>query len=218
METRKPNEYCNTPECFLQRAHRRLTSEEPHELLYAALELRLGIEARLDEHKQGMENISKKLSKGWELAFVSRQIRKVFSQTDMAYSFELELDDGLPPIGFLYTPVSSRLVKIGARLGELLHFRKIPHHPGELWWNASRQLIVEGLQHLAIASVGELLAPPLVSPKTRIRRFTLRTTIKRAKEIVPRLQSRTKIKKVNIENLTVDQLLMLPGSKKFANI
>ena len=57
--------YHTNPSSYAKRATQLLASNEPADLLYAVLEIRMGVEARLHSYIQASEEVTAALKKGW---------------------------------------------------------------------------------------------------------------------------------------------------------
>ena len=123
-----PQEHCMTEsygvsaQAYLARAEARLASSRCEELFYAALELRAGIESRMQEYLQEQRHISKKKKKGWQIAKLGRNIEHAFRLGDKVAEITITESESKAPIAVLYyTPVKSTLKKKAERLGYYLH-------------------------------------------------------------------------------------------------
>jgi hypothetical protein len=143
------------------------TADDVQQLFVAALELRLGIEARLFEYIRSAlpsEIRDEKLatistsSATWLLAFLTGLNESARTETTVVMTSEQTGH----ATAFRYTPVTQSLAKIHGRLGEILHwnyFAKNPHWflPHRLH---ARDLIAQGLEELGAATSGTLLSHP----------------------------------------------------------
>jgi len=130
--------------------------------LYAALELRFGIEARLQELLEAQRHISEKKKKGWQIAKLSKNLKKAFRGGDRVTEIEItDPQSGESLAKFFYTPVSPKLEKMGQKLGDLLHAMKKVRNDDDPWWEKTRRYLEQIADELARATAGTLLGPPL---------------------------------------------------------
>jgi hypothetical protein len=135
--------------------------------LYAALELRLGIEARLHEYLDAADEVATLKKRGWQVSQLAKNIDHVFKLGEKIASFAVLGEEGEPPRRtFLYTPVSRRTRQIAERLGDYLHFTPRFAPRKEAWWQELHDLVEEGIRGLDVATTGTLLAPPLLNKAT----------------------------------------------------
>lgn len=143
---------------YLARAKQLLTSAEKANLIYAALELRCGVEARLKEHASVAVGVSKAQLGQYEIRKLSKTVYEAFGLGDTFLLVFLQLVDGR--VGqFTYAPVSSQLQDIAARLGDYLH--AVPHERvvADGFWTELRSMLTEGCGLLELACSSELLRP-----------------------------------------------------------
>lgn len=143
---------------YLARAKQLLTSAEKSNLIYAALELRCGVEARLKEHASVAVGVSKAQLGQYEIRKLSKTVYEAFGLGDTFLLVFLQLVDGR--VGqFTYAPVSSQLQDIAARLGDYLH--AVPHERvvADGFWTELRSMLTEGCGLLELACSSELLRP-----------------------------------------------------------
>src|SRR5437899_11958523 len=153
---------------FLARARRRAAESAPEALLYSALELRLGIEARFHEYLDAAEEVATLKKRGWQVSQLAKHIERAFKMSDKIVSFEVLGEEGQPSRRtFLYTPVPRRARQVAVRLGHYLHFTPRFTPRNEVWWQGLRDLVEEGIRGLELATAGTLLAPPLLNKRTR---------------------------------------------------
>jgi hypothetical protein len=150
---------------FLYRARILLDDNKPESLLYAALELRLGIEARLQIYMEVIENLPKKKSKGWKMSDLDKNLENTFKKGNRIVEIMvIDEDTGKPIHAFYYTPVSKNLIKKGERIGDLLHAKKIHMSQTDDWYFKTKQFLEEIYTELEKANKGTLLGPPLYNP------------------------------------------------------
>ncbi|SRR5258708_6667690 len=145
---------------FLKRAEALVNSNEICNLLYAALELRFGIEARLQEYLKGGEDILKAKADIWKVKHLDKEVRKRFAVNDKPVEITIQRDDTKVLVRYAYTPVSINLRSIAGKLGQFLHY--IPQHrENEKNFILSlRKLVKSGIEELRFSTSGHLLGPP----------------------------------------------------------
>jgi hypothetical protein len=110
----------------LNRARKRLDEGTTESLIYAALELRLVIEARLLKYMDAIEELPKKKRKGWRIPDLGSNLENTIREANCI--IEIMIIDKItlkPLVLFYYTPISKELIKKGEKIGELLHAKKI---------------------------------------------------------------------------------------------
>lgn len=163
---------------FLSRAGEHLARFEREEVVesffYAALELRFGIEARLNEYLgPALKSIGQD-SKSTTEYVATKLLRRLISiDPDAGRSSTLRItrDQDGHSMEMQFTPVSQRLAVIHGQLGELLHYKFFINN--EHWadrkplgGNPHRSiadflpLLKEGIAELQLATSGSLLSNP----------------------------------------------------------
>jgi hypothetical protein len=143
---------------YLARAQALRKADDKASLFYAALELRCGIEARLQEHATVAAGVSKREAEHWEIKSLGRTIEKAFGLGDSMLVVLLQMDDGR--MGqFLYAPVSARLQEIGKRCGDYLHAIRPERVDVPAFWTELRSVLKEGCGLLELACASEVLRP-----------------------------------------------------------
>jgi hypothetical protein len=162
---------------FLDRARVALgefdASEDVSALLAAALQLRLGIEARLNEYltatlrSLGHENSK---IKEYTATVLLKRLTGLNPRADHTMRLRITPEQGPPnTIQFDYTPVTEELARIHGRLGDMLHYTFFANR--EAWFVRTRtaqgrivtlldarDLVERGIVELAEATRGTLLA------------------------------------------------------------
>ena len=163
---------------FLERAIERLAAFERDEsvehFFYAALELRFGIEARLNEYlAPALRSIGKERQSISE--YVATKLLKRLTSIDpdagRSNTLRITSEQSGRSMVMQFTPVSQRLAAIHGHLGELLHFKFFTNN--EHWLMRDPlggrphrsiadflPLIKEGIAELQQATSGSLLANP----------------------------------------------------------
>lgn len=151
---------------YLDRARVRLSETNPESLFYAALELRFGIEARLKEYFDAQAQTTKMKRDGWKISSLANHVESVFKSRDKALRltiFDPSTNDEICVV--LYTPVTTKLQKLGQRLGDYLHAPDKKHYENRQWLAEFREKLDDTFFRLEFALSGTLLAPPLSHPK-----------------------------------------------------
>ena len=143
---------------YLARAQALYKTNDKASLNYAALELRCGVEARLQAHAAVAHGISKTQAEHWEIKKLSRTLDEAFGLGDSLLIVLVTMNDGRA-CQFMYAPVSTRLQEIAKRCGDYL--RAI--HPDRVdkteFWTKLRSMVEEGCHLLNLACSSEILRP-----------------------------------------------------------
>ncbi|MCC6196454.1 MAG: hypothetical protein IT518_18535 [Burkholderiales bacterium] len=160
--------YGHSSQSFLLRARKQLDEGSREALFYAALELRMGVEARLKEYLSVQDQIAKAKREGWQVAKLGKTVEATFRLGDRIAKISI-LDRQTNEIRFvlLYTPVTRRLQKQAQQLGDYLHAPKTNEARDETWWRQFRELLESAWNELRNATSGRLLGAPLLHRKTR---------------------------------------------------
>lgn len=136
-------------------------------LIYAALELRCGVEARLREYIETIEHIPKAQKKEWAVAKLGRSIEKAYRTGDKIMIFTIIFPEDGAQLKLRYTPVSKRLQEIANHLGDYLHVPKADVAENQAWWKQLRELLTEAYSLFKLATSGELIGLPLIHRPTK---------------------------------------------------
>jgi hypothetical protein len=154
--------YGNSARHYLTRARLRLRESKPESLFYAALELRCGIETRMEEYLGVWEHISESKKRGWRVAELARNVEETFrSGNDVVRCSLLDRASRRPMIIFYHTPVSPDAQKAAMRLGSYLHSLKSHKDLGDAFWQKLRTELDVAARLLETANIGTLLGPPM---------------------------------------------------------
>ena len=169
---------------FLNRAKERLAAYDEgayvSDLLYAALELRMGIETRLYEYLAPVcqsRGTSVERLKEYSATRLLRKLVELDPDAHDAESSPEAVEARLPSTLFEYTPVSSRLARMHGQLGDMLHARFFVTNRH---WNLRasmlsrgsksmvdcREFLSEVVAELETATDGGLLVSPKFFEKT----------------------------------------------------
>lgn len=146
---------------YLRRAEQCLESDDVRQLFYAAFELRCGVEERLREYLEAWDHVAKKHKQGWELTKLGAASDRAF-KTDRVMRWEVRDESDREVIVVLYyTPVTKALRGNAERLGNYLHSQKVARPEGDPWWTEFKDLLLEIIGQLRVATRGTLLGPAL---------------------------------------------------------
>jgi hypothetical protein len=165
--------YATDSRSYLARALGLLKEDRTDGLFYAALELRCGIEARLQEYLDVQQHLSKKRKEGWRIAELGAKAARVFRTGDKVARFRFFEEKTKTLVAELYyTPVTHSARKASEKLGNYLHAAKKYHPPDDAWWQTFRQVLHEAALGLLLATKGTLLGLPLISPSRQMAVYT----------------------------------------------
>lgn len=145
---------------YLERAKELRLSEDRASQIYAALELRCGVEARLQEHAAATTSVSKRQATRYEIAKIGKAIDLAFGLGDSLLIVNLRMEDGRE-CNFVYAPVSDRLKEIAMRCGDYLHAMRLEKVSAPNFWNELSAMLEEGCNLLEVACSSEVLCPSL---------------------------------------------------------
>jgi len=133
-------------------------------LLYAALEIRLGAEARQSQYAEAWDHIPKRYRDNYRLTDVGRALDQAFKTGDKVIAIT-QIWDAETQLTYSFAPVSRELRRVCEQFGNYLHFpgwrRSYPIKAAE-WQARLRDLVITGLIHLNLAATSELLGPGLL--------------------------------------------------------
>ena len=177
----KPNPFLHfniSSRSFLSRARQHLACFEEDEsvenFFYAALQLRFGIEARLNEYlKPALKSIGKesKQISDYVATKLLKRLIAIDPDADRQSTLRITSEQDGHSVKMQFTPVSKRLASIHGQLGELLHYKFFINN--EHWMirkpfggNPHRSLpdflplLKAGINELQQATSGTLLGSP----------------------------------------------------------
>lgn len=157
--------YAVSSRSYLARAQKRLLSGAHHDLFYAALELRCGVEARLQEYLAPHEFIPVGKRTDWRVGNLHRTMDEHFRLGDQVARVRIIEHERLLATLF-YVPVSNRLKAIANGLGDYLHAGKQHYPVHDPYWTTFRALLEEGERLLRQATAGTLLGPMTIDRRT----------------------------------------------------
>src|ERR1017187_4197834 len=162
--------YGTSAPAYLRRANARLAEGSQESLFYAAFELRCGIETRLQDYLDAQDGISKQKKEGWRIMNAGKELERVFNLGDKIIEVTIfDKESEQSRFALYYTPVSERLRKNGARLGEISHAMKVEREDDDPWWKETRLFLYQISDDLALSIRGTLLGPIMERPEGGFR-------------------------------------------------
>jgi len=152
---------------FLWRARKKLDENVPESIIYAALELRMGVEARLKKYNEALEEFSKEKKKGWRIKILDKHLENMFRTGKKITEIWIIDNDSGRVKGVLYhTPLSKTLVKNSEKIGDILHANNLYKSQKDEWYSETKKFLEKTYLELHKANRGTLLAPMLWNPDT----------------------------------------------------
>ena len=161
-EARRPAVLTVTSACYLRRAEERLDEGAAEGLIYAALEIRCGVEARLREYLEFQPHVRQKRKVDYRLKVLGKEASRVSPPDENLTRLTLSGLGGEHVLTLYYTPVTKRLRDLAGRCGDLLH--ALAEARDEAWCSETRIWLEEVWEELRRANLGELLGTPLQFP------------------------------------------------------
>ncbi len=154
--------YWTMTSSFVARAEKLISSGEKAHLIYAALEVRMGIEARLQSYVHAHKDISLKIKNGWEISKLSKTLENNGNWVKRVCELDFATErDGESLAKLYFIPVSAELQAIGGQLGDFLHYREGSIKRDAMWWARLEDTLKRGISDLRICARANLLGPPL---------------------------------------------------------
>ena len=157
--------YLVTSRAYLERMKARMDEGTDEALFYAALELRCGVEARMQEYVETIEHLPKASRDQWEIAKLRRSLESAYRTGDKTLIYCFEFPDGAQ-MQLTFFPVMKRLQTLAEKMGNYLHAVKPNRAAKAGWTNAMREHLKEAYPLLLMATSGELVGLPLVNRET----------------------------------------------------
>lgn len=202
--------YPTTSTDYLDRMKALLDEGSKASLIYAALELRCGVEARLREYIETIDHIPNGQRKEWAVAKLGRSIETAYRTGDKIMIFTIIFPEDGAQLQLMYTPVSKRLQDIANRLGDYLHVPKGDVAENKAWWQHLRDRLIEAYPLLKLATSGELIGLPLIHrPTNRLNARILLLGNDPRRALVPRIIQGAQ------HTLKVEYIDPIPGSFTF---
>ena len=136
-------------------------------LLYAALELRCGVETRMKEFLEPLHHIPKSQRREYAIGKLGKSISTAFQITDQLALFTIVFPETNDEITLRYVPIPKRLQEIASKLGDVLHYIGERNAEDPNWWQRLRSLLEEGYEWFAYVASGDLIGVPLLNTKNR---------------------------------------------------
>ncbi|WP_146093124.1 hypothetical protein [Xanthomonas arboricola] len=153
--------YSTLPQAYADRAKALIHGRTRAELLYAALEVRMGVEARLQSYVQASSQVSSALKRGWEIHKLFKGLEGTFSNSNQVVELEVSaLGNDSDSALMHFIPVRKRLRDCVVRFGNALHYTR-DSHSSEEWWKVLEESVVAAVRDLEVCSKATLLGVPL---------------------------------------------------------
>lgn len=107
-----------------------------------------------------------KINQGWRIAKLAKRLERHFKTGDKVIRIVMREKNGVPFYVLVYTPVTTKLRKMGEMLGNYLHVPLEYRGPDHPWWVEIRAFLESVGQELSKATSGNLLGAPLWHPAT----------------------------------------------------
>lgn len=140
---------------YLDRAKKRISENTKESLIYAVLEIRCAIEARLQEILEPHDHVPKKQKKSYEIKKLSKTVTKNLCPEDVGS--KITIHNGNKTYDLIYIPVSSYLRNFAQTAGDYLHAIQSVFDDKK-WHEISLNV------HLAIEKLEENLKGNLLGP------------------------------------------------------
>ena len=136
-------------------------------LFYAALELRIGIEMRLNDYIKAADK-NKSQTKKYSGKELKRELHNIDPETDQECIVTFSLGGNVKKASSMkFTPVSEKLAnEMYGKLGNLLHrkFADYKYWYRYKWWREQRELLEEVVKELEYTCSGSLRNVPKFRP------------------------------------------------------
>jgi hypothetical protein len=150
---------------YVRRARLCLDAETSEGLFYAALELRCGIEARLQEYLEPHDHIPARQKTEYHIKRLGRSVGGLTHPDEQIVKCTVVVESA-EVFALYYTPVREALRRAGERLGDLLHAPRKHREETDRWWRETRTFLEETWTELSKACLGELLGSPLLQKES----------------------------------------------------
>jgi hypothetical protein len=163
------SEYHYSPytSAFAERAQILFERGDAASLIYAALEIRMGVEARLQSYVHAHEEISRQIKNGWKIKQLAKGIEKHFRESNVVTELTLtDQADNSELVTLYYIPISRQLKLCAEQLGGFLHYREYKVERNDEWWLKLKDTVQRGLKGLKVCAQANLLGPPIWKPES----------------------------------------------------
>lgn len=157
--------YLVTSRAYLGRMKARMDEGTDEALIYAAFELRCGVEARMQEYVETIDHLPKATRDQWEIAKLRRSLESAYRTGDKTLIYCFEFSDGAQ-MQLTFFPVMQRLQTIAGMMDDYRHAMKPRRAAQPGWFDRLRDLLKEAYPLLLMATSGELVGLPLVNRET----------------------------------------------------
>ncbi len=154
----KADHYSINSRGYLDRAKKRISENTKESLIYAILEIRCAIEARLQEILEPHDHVSKKQKKSYEIKKLSKTVTKNLCPEDVGS--KITIYDDNKTYELMYIPVSSYLRNFAQTAGDYLH--AIQSVFDDKKWHEVSSNIYITIEKLEENLKGNLLGPALI--------------------------------------------------------
>ena len=151
---------------FAERARALVSSGDRASILYAALEIRMGVESRLQSYVQANDEVSSALKKGWQIPKLFKGLEGTFSNSSKVVEFTVSTGD-TGQVAMHFIPVSAALKNHAERFGNALHVTA-NSHSSDNWWDALEASVRDAVRDLEICAQATLLGVPLLDPEGQV--------------------------------------------------
>lgn len=155
----KADPYGISARAYLERAKKRFSEKSEDSLIYAVLELRCAIEARLQEILDPHDHIPKKAKKTYKIENLSKTVANKLCNENTGS--QIIIRKGKDHFTLRYIPVSSSLRKFAQNAGDYLHAAKRPYNKET--WKKLRTEVESAIKKLEENLQGNLLGPALIN-------------------------------------------------------
>jgi hypothetical protein len=138
----------------LKRAKKLIRKGDKLSLVYAALELRFGIECRLKEILEPHKQIPEKFKNAYQLNSLNKTVLRYLKINNKIARVVFKHPKKKNKLVLFYTPVRPVLITIGQKLGNYLHYP-----PKDI--TTLKKLLLDGVKELEFSNKGDLMGPPL---------------------------------------------------------
>lgn len=144
---------------YLARAQRERSADDTERLIYSALELRAGVEARLHEYRDAVQK--KKRNNTWQVRILKREIENIVDKYDNPVTIHFQDPATGMQLPLRYVPIAEELKSIAERLGQYMHCLPASKVQMPTFFTELTTLIDRGIDLLSESVSGDLLSPPM---------------------------------------------------------
>ena len=159
--------YGVSADSYCSRIRDLLDRNDESSLLYATLELRCAVEARMKEYLDPLDHIPKAHKKEYSVVKLGRTVDNVFPLKEQIALFTICFPNRGEEVTLRYVPVPKRLQDIAARAGDALHYPGDRNTDDPIWWSRLREMVEEGYEWFTYVAAGDLMGMPLLNRRTK---------------------------------------------------